>query len=125
MNCLVTLAHFQPLEEGKILLWGRCLTGDRATERRPEMDIVMATFAIGHLFIQIIQGGWRSPHSSLVEFPLHDSRLIKCWPWENDDRLDWPPAVGIPAAAFGQIAGPGTQLGCDQWNALRESHGGA
>jgi hypothetical protein len=101
-----------------MLAWGRFLTGDRATPEKPEMKIVMMTYAIGQVLIQVLIGAWAEPCSIEVAFPIHDAPLTKCWPVDINDHLAWPPSTDVPATDFGLIAGPSTRIGASQREAL-------
>jgi hypothetical protein len=122
-NSLVTLGRYRPPRQGTLLPWGRFLTGDRATPEKPEMNIVIATFAFGQLLIQVLICSWAEPCPMEVAFPIHDARLTRCWPLDVQDHLLWPPIADIAVTDFALVAGPRTRIGASQREALQRLQG--
>lgn len=109
-NSLVVLGKYDPPEVGVMMPWGRLMKRSPAEGAHPAADIVMVTFAFGHLVIQILIGAWATPHDKGIAFPFADERFLRIWPNDLEGDVHWPPRVAIPADEFAGVAGPGTRV---------------
>lgn len=109
-NSLVRLGICVPPEQGAMLLWGRQLLTSPATAEHTEIKIVIATFAFGHLILQVLIGA-SSVRDNVRQllFPASDQRLIPCWPLESNHDISWPPRNTIPPEDFDLLAQSGIQ----------------
>lgn len=107
---IVNLGRYVPPNAGVMLLWARYITSTPATDKTPALDIVVATFGFGHLFIQVSIGAWREPCNEHPTYSLVSPTLPQCWP-PRIASLSWPPEMKIGAADFGAVAQPSAIAG--------------
>ena len=75
------------------------------------MRIVVATFAFGCLFLQVVVGGSVSPSPHELRLPVPHAGLLLCWPIDFERHAVWPPIeAAISSEDFKHLAGARTRI---------------
>ena len=101
----VALGRYIPPNAGTKIRWGRLIRSAPATNETLALVVVVSTFGLGHLAIQVTVGAWSDTHDRQANYSVYGPELLQTWP-PASPLLSWPPRLVIKDDEFESAAQP-------------------